>query len=438
MDYSQFLSVVSATREENLIKVTGSLAQKKPSVIMISGGMPNPNYFPFKTASFTLQDGTTIEIRDALMKRALQYSSTEGIPEFLSWLKDLQMSLHNPPTAKYSPDQGQMEICVTTGSQDGLSKVFEMLVNPGDNVLLEDPSYSGTLSALEPLGCNIIKVPTDKHGIIPKALKEILSRWRPEDAKKLNNNLPKFLYTVPNGNNPAGTSLTADCKKKIYQLARCYDFLIIEDDPYYFLQFEKTKAPSFLSMDVDGRVIRCDTFSKIISAGLRLGFLTGPKPLIDRVILHMQSSTITSTFTQILMSELLHKWGQKGLLEHVERVMEFYRTQRDAMLAAADKWLKGLAEWNIPTAGMFLWIKIKGISNTYQMITENALERGVSLVPGQSFSIDSSAPTPYVRASYSFASPDQMDQAFQKLAELIKETVCKDQNKLAFLETCVH
>ncbi|XP_043369321.1 kynurenine/alpha-aminoadipate aminotransferase, mitochondrial-like isoform X3 [Dermochelys coriacea] len=402
MDYSQFLSAVSAAREENLIRFTGHFAEKKPSVIMISGGMPNPNYFPFKTASFTIEDGTTIEIGEALMKRALQYSTTEGIPELLSWLKDLQMSLHNPPTAKYSPDQGQMEICITTGSQDGLSKVFDMLVNPGDNVLLEDPSYSGTLSALKPLGCNIIKVPTDKHGIIPEALKEILSRWRPEDAKKQNNNLPKFLYTVPNGSNPAGTSLTADCKKKIYQ----------------------TKAPTFLSMDVDGRVIRCDTFSKIISAGLRLGFLTGPKPLIDRVILHMQSSTMhTSTFTQILTSELLHKWGQKGLLEHADRVMEFYRTQRDGMLAAADKWLKGLAEWYVPTAGIFLWIKIKGISDTYQMIMENALERGVSLVPGQSFSFDSSAPTPYFRASYSFASPDQMDQAFQKLAELIKETV---------------
>ncbi|CAM4551428.1 kynurenine/alpha-aminoadipate aminotransferase, mitochondrial isoform X1 [Caretta caretta] len=424
MDYSQFLSAVSAARKENLIRLTGRLAEKKPSVIMISGGMPNPNYFPFKTASFTIEDGTTIEIGEALMKRALQYSTTEGIPELLSWLKDLQMSLHNPPTAKYSPDQGQMEICITTGSQDGLSKVFDMLLNPGDNVLLEDPSYSGTLSALKPLGCNIIKVPADKHGIIPEALKEILSRWRPEDAKKQNNNLPKFLYTVPNGSNPAGTSLTADCKKKIYQLARCYNFLIIEDDPYYFLQFEKTKAPTFLSMDVDGRVIRCDTFSKIISAGLRLGFLTGPKPLIDRVILHMQTSTMhTSTFSQILISELLHKWGQKGLLEHADRVMEFYRTQRDAMLAAADKWLKGLAEWYVPTAGIFLWIKIKGISDTYQMIMENALERGVSLVPGQSFSFDSSAPTPYFRASYSFASPDQMDQAFQKLAELIKETV---------------
>uniref|UniRef100_A0A8C4VTS6 Aminotransferase class I/classII large domain-containing protein n=1 Tax=Gopherus evgoodei TaxID=1825980 RepID=A0A8C4VTS6_9SAUR len=332
-------NVHSPTDDFFFMFTTDSLAQKKPSVIMISGGMPNPNYFPFKTASFTLQDGTTIEIGEALMKRILQYSSTEGIPEFLSWLRDLQMSLHNPPTANYTPDQGQMEISVIIGSQDSLSKVFEILVNPGDNVLLEDPSYPGTLSALEPLGCNIIKVPTDK-------------------CKKANNNLPKLLYTIPNGNNPAGTSLT----QIIDSFKTCsYDFLITEDDPYYFLQIEKINIHLCLFV--------------FLSHTLRLGFLTGPKPLIDRVILHMQSSTITSTFTPVSTIAQLHNYLTGLFLK--TKVMEFYRTQRDAMLAAADKWLKGLAEWNIPTAGMFLWIKIKRISNIYQIITENALERGI-------------------------------------------------------------
>ncbi|XP_019389890.1 PREDICTED: kynurenine/alpha-aminoadipate aminotransferase, mitochondrial-like [Crocodylus porosus] len=316
------------------------------------------------------------------------------IPELLSWLKDLQKSLHNPPTANYSPDQGQMEICVTTGSQEGLCK-------------------------LKALGANIVRVPSDKSGIIPKALKDILFKWRPENGKK-----PKFLYIIPNGSNPAGISLSTDRKKEIYQLAREYDFLIIEDDPYYFLQFVKTKAPTFLSMDVDGRVIRSDSFSKIISAGLRLGFLTGPKPLIDRIVLHMQVSTIhTSTFTQILGLALLHKWGQKGLLEHTDRVVEFYRAQRNTMLAAADKWLKDLADWYVPTAGMFLWIKIKGISDTHQLVMEKALEKGICLVPGRGFHRDSSEPSPYVRASFSFASPIQIDQAFQKLAELIRENM---------------
>ncbi|XP_050801324.1 kynurenine/alpha-aminoadipate aminotransferase, mitochondrial isoform X4 [Gopherus flavomarginatus] len=291
-------------------------------------------------------------------------NKTSEIPELLSWLKDLQKSLHNPPTANYSPDQGQMEICVTTGSQEGLSKVFEMLINPGDNILLDAPTYSGTLGALRPLGCNIINVPSDQYGIIPKALKEILSRWNPEDVRTHNNNIPKFLYTIPNGGNPTGNSLTTDRKKEIYQLARQYNFLIIEDDPYYFLQFDK-----------------------------------------------------------FMIAQLLQQWGEKGFLEHVDRVVAFYRDQRDAMLAAADKWLKGLADWHAPAAGMFLWIKIKGVSDTQQLVMEKALQRAVLLIPGGAFNIDSSVPSSYVRASFSLSSPAQMDQAFQRLAELIKEAV---------------
>ncbi|XP_037753458.1 kynurenine/alpha-aminoadipate aminotransferase, mitochondrial isoform X1 [Chelonia mydas] len=418
MNYSHFITAVSAARKASPIRVLTEMMQKSPpSLISLAGGIPNPNTFPFKMATITTRDGTAVDIGEDLMKRALQYSPSAGIPELLSWLKDLQKSLHNPPTAKYSPDQGQMEICVTTGSQEGLCKVFEMLINPGDNILLDAPTYPGTLAALRPLGCNIINVPSDQHGIIPKALKEILSRWSPEDVRK-HNNIPKFLYTIPNGGNPTGTSLTTDRKKEIYQLARQYNFLVIEDDPYYFLQFDKPWAPTFLSMDVDGRVIRTDSFSKILSSGLRIGFLTGPKPLIDRVILHIQVSTMhTSTFTQLMIAQLLQQWGEKGFLEHVDRVVEFYKTQQDAMLAAADKWLKGLADWHAPAAGMFLWIKIKGVSDTQQLIMEKALQKEVLLVPGGAFNIDSSVPSSYVRASFSLSSPAQMDQAFQRLAQ---------------------
>lgn len=161
------------------------------------------------------------------------------IPELLSWLKQLQVKLHNPPTIHYAPSQGQMDMCVTCGSQEGLCKVFEMIVNPGDNILVNEPVYSGTIHALQPLGCNMINVSSDEHGIIPDSLRETLSRWEPEDSKDPEKNSPKFLYTVPNGNNPAGNSLTAERKREIYELARKYDFLIIEDDPYYFMQFNK-------------------------------------------------------------------------------------------------------------------------------------------------------------------------------------------------------
>ncbi|XP_075356426.1 kynurenine/alpha-aminoadipate aminotransferase, mitochondrial isoform X3 [Mycteria americana] len=372
MNYSRFITTVSAARKASPIRLLTELMQKSPpSLISLAGGAPNPNVFPFKRATVAIGHGTAVEIGEDLMKRALQYSASAGIPELLSWLKDFQRNLHNPPTANYSPEQGQMEVCVTTGSQEGLCKVFEMLINPGDNILLDAPTYSGTLAALRPLGCNIINVPSDQHGIIPKALKEILSTWSSEDVKNRSHHLPKFLYTIPNGCNPTGNSLTTERKKEIYQLARKYDFLIIEDDPYYFLQFEKPWAPTFLSMDVDGRVIRTDSFSKILSSG----------------------------------------------------VVEFYRTQRDAMLIAADKWLKDLAEWYPPAAGMFLWIKIKGVADTQQLIMEKALQKEVLLVPGGAFNIDSSEPSSYVRASFSLSSPAQMDLAFKRLADLIKEAL---------------
>lgn len=425
MNYARFITARSAARRPSPIRVFTEIQNRAPkSVISLATGSPNPNTFPFKTATITINNGKTIQFDEQIMKRALQYSESAGIPELLSWLKQLQVKLHNPPTLHYPSSQGQMDICVTSGSQEGLCKVFEMIINRGDNILLNEPVYSGTLQALQPLGCNMINVSSDEYGIIPDSLKEILSKWKPEDSKNPEKNTPKFLYTVPNGDNPTGNSLTSNRKKEIYELARKYDFLIIEDDPYYFLQFNKPWAPTFLSMDVDGRVIRADSFSKVLSSGLRLGFITGPKPLIERVVLHTQVSTLhTSTFTQLMVSQLLHQWGEEGFLAHIERVIDYYRKQKDALLTAADKWLSGLAEWHAPTAGMFVWFKIKGISDVKKLVEEKAIKKEILVVPGNAFYIDSSAPSPYFRASFSLASPEQMDIAFQRLAELIKESL---------------
>uniref|UniRef100_A0A8C7XP74 Kynurenine/alpha-aminoadipate aminotransferase, mitochondrial n=1 Tax=Oryzias sinensis TaxID=183150 RepID=A0A8C7XP74_9TELE len=373
-----------------------------PSLISLAGGAPNPNTFPFQSASIQLKDGKMVTFDETAMKRALQYSASNGIPELLTWMKNLQKDLHNPPTISYSPEEGQMDMCVTTGSQEGLCKVFEMLVNPGDNVLLDAPTYSGTLAALQPLGCNLINIPSDHHGMIPAALKETLSRWDPLEVHKPGSTAPKILYTIPNGGNPTGASMTTERKKDVYELAQQYDMLIIEDDPYYFLQFEKPWAPTFLSMDVDGRIIRTDSFSKILSSGLRLGFVTGPKPLVDHVVLHIQASTMhTSTFTQLMVSQLLHSWGQKGFLQHI-----------DGCDAACTAGLTDVAEWHTPSAGMFLWMKLKGIADTQQLIMEKALEKEVLLVPGGVFMINSSDPCPYVRAAFSLSTPEQIDEVY--------------------------
>ncbi|KAM6949080.1 kynurenine/alpha-aminoadipate aminotransferase, mitochondrial [Aplochiton taeniatus] len=423
MNYARFLTAVSAARKPSPIRMLTELQQRSPpSMISLAGGAPNPNTFPFKAASIQVKNGDTINFDENMMKRALQYSASNGIPELLSWMKDLQKNLHNPPTVNYSVEKGQMDMCVTTGSQEGLCKVFEMLVNPGDNILLDAPTYSGTLAALQPLGCNLINVPSDQHGMLPQGLKEVLSKWDPAEVHKPGSTAPRILYTIPNGGNPTGASMTTQRKRDVYELARQYDMLIIEDDPYYFLQFNKPWAPTFLSMDVDGRILRTDSFSKILSSGLRIGFVTGPKPLVDRVVLHIQASTMhTSSFTQLMVSQLLHGWGQEGFLNHIDSVIEFYRKQRDAMLSSADKWLKDVAEWHAPSAGMFLWLRLKGVPDTQQLIMEKALEKEVLLVPGGVFMINSSDPCPYVRAAFSLSTPQQIDEAFKRLASLIKE-----------------
>ncbi|XP_036022715.1 kynurenine/alpha-aminoadipate aminotransferase, mitochondrial isoform X2 [Onychomys torridus] len=402
MNYSRFLTATSLARKPSPIRATVEIMSRAPkTLISLAPGSPNPSVFPFKEATFTVENGNTIQFEENVLQRALQYSPSYGIPELLSWLKQFQIKLHNPPTVHYPPDQGQMDLCITSGCQDGLCKVFEMLINPGDTILVNEPLFTGTLYAMKPLGGNIINVPSDEHGIIPEALKRILSQWKPEDSKDPMKKTPKFLYTVPNGNNPTGYSLTGDRKKEIYE-------------PW---------IPTFLSMDVDGRVIRADTFSKIISSGLRVGFMTGPKSLIERIVLHTQVSTLhPCTFSQLMVSQLLYQWGEGGFLAHIDRTIDFYKDQRTAILAAADKWLSGLAEWHVPKAGMFLWIKVKGIPDTKQLIEEKAVEKEVLFVPGNGFFINNSAPTSFFRASFSLASPEEMDIAFKRLAQLIKES----------------
>uniref|UniRef100_S4RF99 Aminoadipate aminotransferase n=1 Tax=Petromyzon marinus TaxID=7757 RepID=S4RF99_PETMA len=232
------------------------------------------------------------------------------IPELIDWFKQLQTRVHNPPTRKFESTDTEMTVCITTGSQEAISKVFEMLITPGDYVLMDTPTYPGTLIAVEPLGARVLSVAGDAQGMIPADLRRVLSPWSPSDARVPASGIPRVLCTVPNGGNPTGASLSTDRKREIYRIAQEYDLLIIEDDPYFYLQFKKPWSESFLSMDVDGRVIRTDSFSKIISSGLRLGFLTGPKKLVNRVILHMQTSTMhTSTFSQVYhahIHRLLH------------------------------------------------------------------------------------------------------------------------------------
>lgn len=382
--------------------------------------MPNPTLFPLDGITIKLKDGQVYDLPRDRLDKALQYSSSYGFPELVDWIKVYQKEQHILPLqgASQVPD---WDVCVTSGSQDALAKAFDMLLDEGDYILTEDPTYSGALAALHPFGCNLIGISADRHGMDPDALEAVLDKW---DFKK---HPLRVLYLIPTGQNPSGASLPLDRKKRIYKLAAKYDLIIMEDDPYYNLQLlepGKTTAeavPTFFSMDTDGRVLRFDSFSKIVSSGLRVGWVTGPRAMIEKIQLDMQGTELhASSVSQAVLLSVLEVWGKEGWERQVTQVQKEYSRRRDVLISYAEKYLVGLAEWSAPKAGMFLWMKLLGVEDSTELIKKKAVEELVLMVPGKSFS-PNGGPSPYVRASFSTSSDEDMEKAMQRLGSLLKK-----------------
>eukprot|EP01112_Ceratiomyxa_fruticulosa_P024360 TRINITY_DN996_c0_g1_i1.p1 TRINITY_DN996_c0_g1~~TRINITY_DN996_c0_g1_i1.p1 ORF type:complete len:501 (-),score=122.09 TRINITY_DN996_c0_g1_i1:88-1389(-) len=420
-DYTNFLSRRSARRQPSAIRELMPLMRIE-GMISLGGGLPNQTTFPFEKINVALKDGTSLEISGERLAESLNYSPSYGLPGLVNWIRNHQQRVHNPPYGK--KDSSSWNVCVCTGSQDALAIAFDMLINEGDTVLTEIPTYSGSLAALNALGSVLVGVETDNEGLIPLALENTLKNW---DISK--HPFPRVLYTIPTGQNPSGSTLSSHRKQQIYSIACNYNLIILEDDPYYFLTFSSNDSAdgaenmtSFLSLDVQGRVLRFDSFSKVLSSGLRLGWVTGPSPLVERMQLHQQASCLhPSGVSQGLALALLEKWGIEGWTSHLHFVQNFYKQRRDSFLEAAKRHLEGLAEWSVPHAGMFVWFKLLGIKDSRVLIKEKAVNKKVLLVPGVSFIPNPTTPSNYVRASYSTASLPEMDEALRRLASLLKE-----------------
>merc|ERR1712232_522836 len=236
---------------------------------------------------------------------------------------------------------------------------------PEDSLIVENPTYSGSLAYLQPIGCRLCDITCDEGGMVPEALRSLLLNWDPAREGRPR---PRVVYTIPTGSNPSGASLSLARKQEIYAIAREFGLLILEDDPYYWMQFGTSRVPSLFSMDVDGRVLRFDSFSKLMSSGIRVGFCTGPPALVERLELHSQASILHSGgVSQALVAGIFNQWEAgpanggssfPAFVRHCDDIAAFYKSKRDAFLSSADTHLKGLCEWVVPTAGMFVWLKL--------------------------------------------------------------------------------
>ncbi|KAF9178828.1 hypothetical protein BGZ50_007447 [Haplosporangium sp. Z 11] len=410
VDYQNYLSESSKTRKPSAIRRLIPLT-KIPGMISFGAGAPNGDLFPFEGISITLKNGESLQIDPKVLSESLTYGPSDGIPQLNGWLKELQTLQHAPSR--------DFAVTIGTGSQDLVTKALQMLISPGDNILFESPGYVGVIAFLRHQPCNLIDVELDSHGVVPAKLCEQLRNW-PADKRK-----PKMLYTVPVGGNPTGVSQTLERKKEIYQIAQEHDLLILEDDPYYYLQYG-SKIPSYFSMDVDGRVLRFDSMSKILSSGLRVGWATGPAELINTMNLITQSSNLQpSSVAQAITFTLVESWGHQGFYEHTRKVARFYQERCQLFCQYARKHLVGLADWVEPDAGMFIWFYLKGIEDSFDLILTKAVEKKVLLVPGIEFYCDplGSGPSQFVRASFSNVSETDMDLGLERLASLLKEQI---------------
>ncbi|XP_029042797.1 kynurenine/alpha-aminoadipate aminotransferase, mitochondrial-like [Osmia bicornis bicornis] len=414
MDVARFLTNFANRRKHSILRKWAKIFVETEGAISLANGMPNAEMFPFEEIAVTYKNGTKIKLVGDELSWSLQYGPSQGYLPLLKQMRQFQEYWHKP-------EYNDWDILFTPGSMDGCTKVFEMTVEEEDPVMVQMPTYNGILNALAPFMIEFLGIPQDKDGIIPEQITKICEE-RSRNGKKL----PKILYVNPTGANPTGTVLSESRRRKVYELAQKYDFLIIEDDPYCFLHFLDKRPTTFLELDTVGRVIRLDSFSKILSAGMRLGVVTAHKEFIQKLTVHMETTSLhASSLSQMLLYQLLNSWGLQKLQQHFEDVQKFYRERRDVMLSLIEKHLTGLAEWNVPNGGMFVWIKVNEIENVLELVTEKCISKGIFVLPGHAFNYDFSDPEQHIRLCYSYSTPDQIDKALSVLAQLIREEMAQ-------------
>jgi 2-aminoadipate transaminase len=346
-----------ASTIREMLKVT-----QQPDVISFGGGLPAPELFP--TAAIG-------DAARAVMERvgpaALQYSVTEGIPEMRIWVAE---RLGRRFGRVFEAESVQ----IVNGSQQGLDLVGKVFLDPGDHVVLEDPSYLGAIQAFDAYQVRYLTVDTDDDGLLPDSLERVLERADP---------FPKFLYLVPNFQNPTGRTLSGARREMVVHICEAFGLPIVEDDPYGELRFEGSDLMPLIAHDTTAPIIYSGTGSKIMAPGMRIAWLVIPDEEIrEKIVLAKQGADLHSgTFAQYVFHEYASNWD--AFDAHVRRIAKTYALRRDVMAEALAEFMPGGVRFTHPSGGMFLWVTVPGVDTT-ELLRISA-ESKVVFVPGVNF-----------------------------------------------------
>jgi 2-aminoadipate transaminase len=393
--FAERTQVMRSSAMRDLMAVTA-----RPEVISLAGGLPDTSTFP--PQAFAAQ---MTRIAQESAAEALQYGPTEGFRETV----DCIVAVMGAEGMLPDPE----DVIVTTGGQQAIDLVCKALVDPGDAVICEAPTYPGAIPVFCSYQADTIQIECDAEGMRIEALEATLERLDSEGRR------PKFIYSVPNFQNPAGVTMSLERRRRLVDLARSRELLVVEDNPYGLLRFEGDPLPPLYQLDGGDFVLYIGTFSKILSPGIRLGWLVAPPPVMEKVVLGKQAADLcTSTLTQYFVREYFSdgRWQ-----EYVTSLVEIYRARRDAMLAALVRYFPPQAAWTEPGGGLFIWATLPSYIDTSDLLAK-ALREDVAFVPGQAAYVDGRGHNS-MRLNFSASDEVEITEGIRRIGKVIAEQV---------------
>jgi len=393
--FAERTTVMRSSAMRDLMAITA-----RPEVISLAGGLPDTSTFP--PQSFAAQ---MTRIAQESAAEALQYGPTEGFEE----TKDCILEVMGAEGMLPDPD----DIIVTTGGQQGIDLVTKTLVDPGDVVICEAPTYPGAVPVFCSYQADVVQVECDEDGMDVDVLEQLLGELRSEGRR------PKFIYSVPSFQNPAGVTMSFERRQRLVELARANEILVVEDNPYGLLRYGGEPMPPLYQLDGGDFVIYIGTFSKILSPGIRLGWTVAPPPVLEKIVLGKQATDLcTSTLTQYFVREY---FAERRWQRYIEDLIEIYRERRDVMVQALRDNFPAEATWTEPEGGLFIWATLPDYIDTSDLLAK-ALRADVAFVPGQAAYVDGRG-RHSMRLNFSGVTADEIREGVRRIGEVIGEQV---------------
>jgi len=396
--FAQRTRTIKSSAIRELLKLT-----QRPEVISFAGGLPASELFPVERFSEACH-----RVMETNGAAALQYGPTEG------YMPLREMIAQN--LSRYGILASPENVMITSGSQQALDLIAKLLINRGERILVEAPTYLGALQAFNVFGAEYVTVPIDENGLRTDCLEEALRSG------------PKFMYLLPNFQNPGGVTMSLERRQEVVYLSNKYGIPIIEDDPYGQLRYEGEHLSPLVMLDREnhrrddhyqlGNVIYLSTFSKTLAPGLRLGWIVAPPEVIVKLVQLKQGADLhTSTFNQIIAYEV----ARDGFLdEHVKKIRDVYRERRNVMLKALEEFFPAEVSWTHPQGGLFLWVTLPEGMDCRKLF-QVAVKENVAFVPGDSFYTNDGNGLRNMRLNFSNAKPEQIREGIRRLSIAVKK-----------------